>query len=174
MAMSDPSLVSVDIPSEAPPNNTMQVDVTVQQGGPDPWGSAGDCTSKNLDPTAWQTPVRLKVNGEVVDKRELCLASGNERSVSFSTSIGSTGQHRLAVDVLSVGGSEWNLKPRKEEVNDEISSQISIAQDATDPSKSGPVESIKRVLGSLADELGATTTTLGLGMALMVGLLVVV
>lgn len=174
MAMSDPSLVSVDIPGEAPPNNTMQVNATVRQGGPDPWGSAGNCTSKNLDISAWQTPIRVRVDGEVVDERELCLASGNERSASFSVSIGSTGQHRITVEVLAVGGSAWNLKPRKEEVNDEISDQISVAQDATDPSKSGPLESLKRMLGSVADELGATTTTLGLGMALMVGLLVVV
>ncbi|WP_157971598.1 hypothetical protein [Halorussus litoreus] len=172
--MSDPSLVAVDIPDEAPPNNTIQVDVTVKQGGPDPWASHGSCPTKKLDIAGWKTPVRLKVDGEQVDERELCLASGNKRTVALSTSIGETGNHRITVEAVAVGGNAYDLQGRKEQVNDDIADQIAIESDASDPSKPSPVDSLKRMLQQVADELGATTTTLGAGIGIGVLLLVVV
>lgn len=174
MAMSEPTLPSVDIPDEAPPNNAFQVEITVKQSGPDPVASDGNCTTRNLDIGGWQTPVNLYVDGEKVNSRELCLAPDNKRTFTLSASIAEPGNHSIRVEVLAVGGNAYDLQPRKEQVNDDISGQIAISQDASDPSQPGPLDSLKRILGRLADELGATTTTLGAGMALMVLLLVVV
>ncbi|WP_158055965.1 hypothetical protein [Halorussus halophilus] len=174
MAMSEPTLVGVDIPDEAPPNNTFRVSVTVKQGGPDPWASDGSCPTKKLDVAGWKLPVELHVDGEEVDSRELCLASGNKRSLTLSTSISDPGNHRVEVKAYAVGGNAYDLKPRRERVNDDVTGQITVEADARDPSKPGPVDSVKKMLDGFADELGATTTTLGAGMLLMVLLLVVV
>lgn len=174
MAMSAPTLVGVEIPDEAPPNNTFRVSITVKQGGPDPVASDGSCMTKNLDIAGWKLPLKLKVDGEVVDERELCLASGNKRTVTLSTSISSPGNHRVKVEAYAVGGNAYDLSGRKETVNDDVTQQVTVSKQASDPSKPGPLDSIKKMLKTLSDELGATTTTLGAGMGLMVVLLLVV
>lgn len=173
MSMSAPTLVNVSVPDEAPPNNVFRVNITVRQGGPDPWGSHGSCPTRNLDVAGRQLPVKLLVDGEKRDERELCLASGNERTFTLSTSIGEPGNHSVTVEAYAVGGNAY-LEDRKEEVNDDITSQITIEEGATDPSQPGPFDTIKRIVGDLADELGATTTTVGIGMGLMLLLMVVV
>jgi hypothetical protein len=174
MAMSDPTLVNVSIPDEAPPNNVFRVTITVEQGGPDPWASDGSCPTPNLDISGWKLPVKLLVDGKEVDSRELCLASGNDRTIELSTAIAEPGSHSVTVEAYAVGGNAYDLEPRKEEVNDDIVGQITIEQNASDPSKPGPADTLMRMLGDLADSLGATTTQIGIGMGLMVLLLVVV
>lgn len=171
---SKPTIVTADVPDEVPPNNTFQVSVTVEQGGPDPWASNQSCVSKNLDVLAWNTPIRLLVDGKEVDTEELCLASGNTRETKLRASLSGEGNHQIKVEVFSVDGNAFDFKNNNGKVNDDVTYQVQVQKDASDPSKPGPLDSLKRILGSVADELGATTTTLGAGMALMVLLLVVV
>lgn len=174
MAMSQPTLVNVSVPDEAPPNNNFRIEATVKQGGPDPWASDGSCTTKKLDVAGWKLPVRLLVDGEQVDEREICLASGNKRTVTLSTSISDPGNHRIKVQAVAVGGNAYDLQPRKEEVNDDITSQITVSQDASDPSKPGPLDSVMKIVQNIASELGSSTTMVGVGAGAMVLLLVVV
>jgi hypothetical protein len=156
MAFSNPTIQDVSIPSEVPPNNTFSVEVTVRQGGPDPWASDGSCTSRNLDIAAWETPVRLKVDGETVAERELCLASGNERQTSLSASL-SPGQHTVTVEVLAVGGNAYDLKDRQERVSDDARYNVSTSDDARDPSKPTVTDRLTRLVERVASALGTSS-----------------
>jgi len=175
MTMSNPTLSSVNVPGSAPPNNRFSVDVTVQQGGPDPWGSKGSCTSENLAVEAWRTPVAVMVDGETVAEEELCLKSGNSKSTSLSLSV-PEGQHSIKVVVYAVGGaSAYNpLEPMEKEVNDDVTSTIEATADAPDPSRQTPGESVTAWIRSLADSLGGSSQKVALGMLVAVALFLVV
>lgn len=178
MANSNPSIQSVDVPEEVPPNDTFTVDVTVRQGdGPDPWLSTGGCTSRNLDVSAWTTPVSLWVDGALKDTRELCLANNNSRETTFSLSL-SEGSHTVEVAVHQVGdvvplGESWedNLEATR---HDDIRAQIVTSTEARDPSRPDAGEKVTRFFERIADSLGTTTTQVGLGIAIAVVILVVI
>ncbi|NLV08726.1 hypothetical protein GOC74_02080 [Halomicrobium mukohataei] len=177
MASSNPSIQSASIPSEVPPNDTFTVDVTVRQGeGPDPWGSTGGCTSSTLDPTGWVTPVSLWVDGDLVDTRKLCLANNNSKDTQFSLSL-SAGSHTVEVAVHQVGdvipaGQGWRDNLSATEYDD-VRETVSTTEDAPDPSRPSTGDRITRLLDSLSDSLGASTTQIGFGIAIAVVVLVV-
>jgi hypothetical protein len=173
MAESNPQILDATIPGEAQPNNTFPVEVRVRQGGPDPWGSDGACTSQNLDVAAWRTPIELVVDGDVVDERELCLASGNTKSATLTVSL-EEGTHQVTVRVYSLQGTAYDLRDPVRRISDEFRSEVEIADDARDPSRPSAQDRIGRFLERIASALGGTTTQVAAGAALaLVALLVV-
>lgn len=172
MAWSNPSLNTVDIPDEVPPNNRFTVTVNVHQDGPDPWMSEDSCITNKLDIKGWKTPVALFVDGEKVDSDELCLASGNDRSTTLTASLSETGQHSVKVVVYSVGGNAYDLGTTPHEPNDDIVQTIEVVEDARDPSRPGAGESVMQWFEKLADAIGGRTQTLAAGMVLAVVLLI--
>lgn len=172
MANSDPSIQSAEIPPEAQPNNRFTFDVTVRQGGPDPWASDGGCTTSTLDVTGWQTPVALFVDGEKVDENTMCLAPDNSKTTTLSTSL-SEGQHDLRVVVYSMGGNGYDLQPVQQEENDSVRQTVAVHSEASDPSRPTTSDAIMQYLSRIAEALGGTTQQVAAGMVLAVVLLVV-
>jgi len=173
MAESNPSVLSTDIPTQVPPRNQFQITATIQQDGPDPYGSKGSCTSKNLDIAAWRTPVALLVDGEIVAERELCLAAGNSREVSLSTSL-SSGTHDVRLVVYSMGGtSAYNpLDPVEKKVSDDVTATIRTNEEARDPSRATTTESITAWLKQVFGAVGGRTQMIALGGVLAIAVLV--
>lgn len=170
MAESNPTLAFTDVPDEVPPGNRFDVTAEVRQGGPDPWASDGSCTSRNLDVAAWKTPVKLRVDGEIVDEEELCLASGNSRETTLSGSV-DAGKHEVAVEVYAVGGNAYDLKPMKEELNAETVYTVTATEDAPDPSRPGPADTVMRYVQKVASALGVSAKYAAVLMALAIALL---
>lgn len=162
MARSDPTIISADLPTEAPPSNTFAVEVEVEQGGGDPWGSDGDCVTSGLDVTGWKTPVELVVDGDVVDDVELCAATGHSKTATLSTSIQSTGEHDLAVKTYSIGGNAYDLQGPELRLNDEIRQTITVSGDASDPSRPSTSDRLLSFLTDAADAVGTSVNTLAL------------
>lgn len=173
MARSKPTLASTDIPSEAQPNNRFTIDVTVRQGGPDPIASDGSCTTPTLDILAWRTPVKLIVNGEVVDEGEMCVKSGKRKSTTLSTSL-SQGSHEVKVVVYSVGGNAYDLEPVDIRAEDEVRQVVAVSPDARDPSRPTSTDRLTNFIQRVADAFGGTTQQVALGALLAVVVLVVI
>ena len=167
MASSNPSIQSVEIPSEVPPNDTFTVPVTVRQGkGGDPWLSSGACPTKGLDPTGWVTPVTLWVDGTRRATEELCLANNNSRDTQFSVSL-SEGEHTVEVRVHQVGdavpfGQTWEQNLQST-TYDDYDQTVTTSTDATDPTKPSTGESLLNYVRQLADALGTNTTMIAAG-----------
>lgn len=166
MASSNPYLQAVDIPSEVPPHNTFRISVVAGQGeGGDPWLSSGACASNNLDPTGWVTPVTVWVDGEMVDSKTLCIANKNTKSTQFSLSVSSDA--RVAVKVHPVGdvhdgfaGETW--ENNLDVVADDVVSQVSVSQNASDPSNDSGT-GLLAWLDTAAKRIGTSVNTLALG-----------
>jgi hypothetical protein len=173
MAQSNPSIVSANIPTEAQPNNRFTFDVTVRQGGPDPWASEDWCIQPNLDIRGWKTPVALKVDGEEVSREELCLVPDNTGTVTLSASLGE-GNHSLEVVVYQVGGNAYDLGDTPNTPNDSVGQTVNVQGDARDPSEPTTTDTIREWFRSLADALGGTTQQIAFGMVLAVVLLMVI
>jgi hypothetical protein len=173
MARSEPTLRTVAVPDEARPNNTFQVEIEVRQDGPNAFGSDGHCTSRNIDLFAWTTPVEVFVDGERVDRTELCLAPGNTRTTSIPLTL-DAGDHRVKVRVMSVGGSAYDFEQGGERVADVRTATIAVSSEARDPSEPTTGDKFRRWLESIAERLGASTTQIGLGALLAVGVLLFV
>jgi hypothetical protein len=167
MASSQPSLKSVDSPSEVPPRDSFTISVTARQGrGGDPILSSGQCTSPNLDITGWVTPVTLWVDGQRQATQELCLANNNERETSFSLRL-SPGEHTVEVRIHQVGDAiplfqtwEQNLESS---THDDVSVTVTTSEDARDPTQPSVVESLMGYIEGIAESLGASTTMLAAG-----------
>jgi hypothetical protein len=173
MAESNPSIVSASIPTEARPNDRFTFDVTVRQGGPDPWASEDACVKSILDVWGWKTPVALEVDGEEADRKKLCLLSGNTGTATLSASL-SEGTHTLNVVVYQVGGNAYDLETTPNEPNDDVSQTVSVTTDATDPSRPTTANRISEWFREIADALGGTTQQIAFGMVLAVVLLMVI
>lgn len=167
MASSQPTLKSVDIPTEVPPRDTFTVSVTArQERGADPFLSSGGCPTKTGDPTGWVTPVTLWVDGERRATNKLCLANNNERETTFSLSL-TPGEHTVEVRIHQVGdpvpiGKTWENLIEKT-TYDDVSVTVSTDENARDPSRKTPAESLMGFVESIADALGASTTMLAAG-----------
>lgn len=167
MASSNPYLQAVDVPGEVPPNNNFRIDVVVGQGeGGDPWMSSGGCTSNNLDPTAWVTPVTLWVDGEMVDSKTLCIANKNTKNTEFALSVSS--DSRVTVKVHPVGdvhqiGQTW--RDNLEDVADDVVTQVVVSQQADDPSNDSG-EGLLAFLDTAAKRLGTSVNLLAVGIVL--------
>jgi len=170
MASSDPTLVRAGIPPEAQPNNTFPVEIEVEQGGGDPWASEGGCTTPNLDVTGWETPIELVVDGEVVDSKRICLAADNRRTVTMNASL-SSGNHTVSAKVYKVGGNAYDLKPMIEEVNDEITRNVSTSTDARDPSEPTSGDKLINFLDRIAQSLGTSVNVVAVGIVVGAGVI---
>lgn len=167
MASSKPIIKRVSLPSEVPPSNTFTFEVSVrQESGPDPWGSSGQCTSKNGDITAWVTPITVWVDGSRRETQELCLANGNERSTQFSLSL-TPGSHNVEVQVHQVGdnvplGESWedNLAGT---VRDDVTATVETSTDARDPSRQTSTGKLLDFVNSVADALGTSVNMIAVG-----------
>jgi len=173
MATSDPSIVSAPIPGEAQPNNRFTIDVEIAQAGPDPLGNDGGCVSQNLDIAGWVTPVKLYVDGEIVDEKELCLASGNRKTAKLSMSL-PQGTHDVEITVFDAGGSAYDFSNRENQPSDTRRQTVTVSRDARDPSTPTTTDQLTRFLQRIADALGGTTQQVAFGAALAVVLLLVV
>jgi hypothetical protein len=167
VASSNPYLQAVNIPGEVPPSNSFRVEVTVGQGeGGDPWLSSGGCTSNNLDPTGWVTPVTLWVDGEKVDEDVLCIANNNTKNTQFALSLAADSQVTVKVhpvgDVYSIGES-W--RDNLDEVADDVQQQVSVSQDASDPSNDSGT-GVLAFLDTAAKRLGTSVNMLAAGIVL--------
>lgn len=176
MASSSPTLESVDIPREVPPNNTFTVTASVRQGGPSPLGSfsSGGCVSANLAVDAWVTPVTIWVDGSRVGTRELCMKPDNSKEVQFSVSLGS-GNHTVEVKVHPVGdvhpfGQSW--KDNLTTVADDVRVSVSTSQDAPDPSRASTSDRLLSFLTDVADALGTSVNMVALGAVVAAGVFV--
>jgi hypothetical protein len=116
----------------------------------------------------WTTPVELVVDGSVVDETELCVSPGNSRETTFSLTL-TEGTHDVEVRVYGLEGTAFDLNAVERYVSDQQTASISVSPDARDPSEPTPGDRIGRWLSSLADSLGSSTTMVGLGALLAVG-----
>lgn len=155
MAWSNPSIQSYSIPTEARPNNTFQVSVTVKMDGPDPWGSDYTCITRNLSITGWQCPVRLTYNGQTVAEKNLCIAPGGTRETTLSMSL-PEGSHNVRLEVYRVGGNAYDLSQADPELNDDIEKSITVYQSAADPSEPSIFAQIKAALADILPLSGQT------------------
>lgn len=172
MAESNPSILSAAIPTEAQPNNRFTFDVTVKQGGPDPWASEDWCTQSDLDIRGWKTPVALAVDGEEADRSELCLSSGDTGTARLSAAL-PAGQHELEVIVYQTGGNAYDFEEQPSTPNDTVRQTVTVDREASDPSRPTTGDKVTQFLERLADALGGTTQQVAFGMALAVVLLVI-
>ncbi|ELZ22399.1 hypothetical protein C475_17843 [Halosimplex carlsbadense 2-9-1] len=167
MASSNPSIKAVDIPTEVPPRDTFQITVTARQGrGGDPIMSSGACPTKTGDPTGWVTPVTLWVDGERQGTEKLCLANDNEREAIFSLSL-SPGEHTVEVRIHQVGDAIPLFQTWEQNIEsstyDDVRQTVTTDENARDPSRKTPAESLMGYVESIAKSLGASTTMLAAG-----------
>lgn len=170
MAQSKPFIKDANIPSESKPRQTFPISVTIEHQGPDPWFSDGDCQPTATTLTGWKTPIKVYINGKVVKETTECIPNNNSKTVKLPISLPSAGSHRVKVEVYSIGGNAY-LPGVKKEVNDDITQTIEASQDAPDPSNSSGVMDF---LNDIAAKLGTSANMVALGIALGVGVFLVI
>ena len=150
MAWSNPILLGATIPEEMPPQSSYSVRVEVQQqDAPDPWASNHNCTKGTMI-TGWETPVKLVVDGVEMDRDQTCLGSSGDKGTVRVTIPGlSPGTHDIKLQALSVGGSAYDTADPDPEINDTITAEITVSEDAEDPSLDRDGDLIERLIEML-------------------------
>jgi hypothetical protein len=163
---SDPYIESVDIPGEARPNESFTVTATVGNRSETTIPQDGTCQSGIVGTNvAWKTPVVFRADGRKVAEVTKCLdGSSGTKSVSRQVTLG-PGEHTVTVEVIKAPGGQ---------IADTRGSNVSVSEDARDPSIPSTGDRMTQFLGRIADSLGGTTQQVAFGMVLAVILLVVI
>lgn len=161
---SKPYLENAQIPDEARPNDGFQVSVDVGNRSTILSPQDGTCQSGILGVNvAWQNPVRVTVDGEVVEETMKCL-DGSSGTKTFTTRLNlDAGEHTVGFQAIKVPGGT---------VRDTVENTVTVTENAPNPDEPTASENLTAWLRQAADALGGTTQQVAFGAALAVALLV--